>query len=193
MMNLNVNSTPRTTVAPKTKLIPSVMPKSLVRLHVLGDMMRNFGATEEQTSIAQQGFSEGLMEAFAVEGIDANGHMLDRALLSFAVLNENVELTLDTSDGRCVTEAFSLKLAKALEYSVQAMRRKNLSVRFIYYFSPHVTSNPEKYRHVLARFGLVPATIPDCPPGMMLRPIVTVRPGRDTGITFSHESAWKTR
>ena len=150
------------------------------------------GATDDQLRIAQQGFAEGLMKGVTIRGLDAAGFVRESARLDFQDITNDDNLTLDTSKGQAMTEALSVHLAKAVEYSVGTMQRKGLATSFVFHFKPHVATDPAVFEATLARFGLAPSSDPGTPPGTALRAVVKVVPGRDAGITYSHFTAWRT-
>lgn len=174
-------------MSPTVKLKATVLPLSVVRTALLGDLMKNFGADDEQIRIAQQGFAEHLLMGVIVIGMDANGVTQDHVELDFEKLRADTTITVDTSGGRSMIEALSVKLAHAVAYSVEAMRRKGLTISFRYHFMPAVWNDLAKRHAMLARFNLMshddnlgyfPGTGP--------RLLFSVKPGADSGTRYSH-------
>lgn len=173
---------------PVTNLTPTVIPTSLVRLTIIGDMIKNLGGSDADIRIAQAGFAQGLIAGVQVNGLDANGHIRDAATLRYDDLVNDVNLTLDLNNGRSMTEALSVKLAKALEYSVYRMRSQNLRPEFIHLSRPGQTI----VGNTIGGLSVGPDTSTP-PPGHALREVLRVTPGLDRGLHYSHSTAYSTR
>lgn len=177
---------------PQVQLKTTVIPTSLMRLAVLGDVMKNFGATDEQIRIAQQGLADGLMDRLTVNGRDGSGYIQDQVTLHFEQLARDVDLSLDGGGGRSMIEAVSLKLAHAVLYSVSLMRRKGLAISFLYGFTPKVSGDPRTLDQTLMRFGLQPCgEWEGFAPGYGPRQLFSITPGRDRGMHYAHVAAWR--
>lgn len=168
------------------KLKATVVPRSVVRATILGDVMANFGLPPDVIELAQRGYASGDISGISICGIDHRGYIADQANLMFDQLTNNDGLSVDTSSGRSMIEAVSVKFAYAVEYSVNTMRRKGLSIQYRYHF--YAGRN-----HEMGRYNLVPSNGSEYEPGHSLRQIFSVQPGMDPGITYSHATTWRMR
>ena len=155
--------------------------------------MKNFGATDNDIRIAQEGFANGHICGLAVKGRDHTNYVRDEAFLNFDHLTQDDNVDIDVSGGRSMIEAVSLKFAYGVAYSVNLMRRKGLRVTLHYHFRPHTWADPAKYQSLLARYGLVPGNdSQDYEPGTAMRRIFEINPGLDKGISYSHATCRRT-
>lgn len=176
---------------PVVKLKATVIPKSLVRATILGDIMANFGIPQNVIDIAQQGFAEGLINGVTIRGTGWDGYIKDEATVRFEDLKQDLDLEVDVSDGKSMIEAISLKFAHAVSYSINTMKRKGLSISYIYRFPPAINNNPDRFSQALTRLGLVQVSGrgPRHEPGTRMRTLFTLRPGMDKGIAYSHATS----
>ena len=130
---MNVNLKPPT---PVTTLKPTVIPLTIMRCTMIGDLMTNFGFTEQQARIAQEGYAAGLLSGITIEGLNAAGHIEDEASMWFQALAQEINVSVDVSGGRSMIEAVSRKLAHGVSYSVALMRRKGLRINVRYHLTP---------------------------------------------------------
>lgn len=166
---------------PVTTLEPTVVPQLTMRATILGDTLNAFGMHADEIRIAQDGFAEGLINAVHIKGLDAHGYVADEAVLRFDAIQREVNMTVDMSDGRSMTEAISRQLARHIVYSADLMKRKGLRITFTYRFPGHVNTE-----QVFARFNLVAGAPQAYAPGYAPRRIFSVTPGADKGVHFAH-------
>lgn len=178
---------------PTVQLKTTVVPTSIVRISILGDVLKNFGATDEQIRIAQQGFAERLFNRVTINGLDSSGYIQDQVTLWFDDLMNDANLSVDTSGGRSMIEAVSLKFARGVSYSVGCMRRKGLTISFFYGFTGDAWNDPSKRDATLARFNLsARGDNEGFAPGYGPRQIFSITPGLDNGTHYSHSVARRT-
>jgi hypothetical protein len=181
-------------MAPVVNLKTTVIPRSLMRATVLGDVMKNFGANDSIIRTAQEGFANGHICGLRVKGRDHTKYVRDEAYLDFDELATDDNVQVDVSGGRSMIEAVSIKFAHSVAYSVDLMRRKGLAIDFSYQFRPHVWSDPALFQSTLARYGLKPIdSNAEYEPGTAMRTLFTVQPGFDRGMSYSHATSWRTR
>ncbi|MGE3992865.1 hypothetical protein [Pseudorhodoplanes sp.] len=173
-------------MAPVVNLKATVIPRSIVRATVLGDLMANFGLPPDVIRIAQEGFATGDITGITIFGIDFAGHSQDEVQLIFSELARDDQMSVDVSGGRSMIEALSLKFAHAVAYSVATMKRKGLRIDYIYHF-------PAGRTHTMSRYGLIPRSPTLYAPGYAPRQLFSVQPGRDPGITYTHATARRIR
>ncbi|MCB1484686.1 MAG: hypothetical protein KDJ17_07325 [Hyphomicrobiaceae bacterium] len=169
-------------MAPVVQLKATVIPRSIVRTTILGDLMANFGLPPDVIRIAQQGFAAGDINGITIIGIDHAGHIQDEVRLRFQDLIRDDQMSVDVSGGRSMIEALSLKFAHAVSYSVTTMKRKGLRIEYNYQINGGRAHN-------MAMYGLAPAASVSYAPGYAPRQVFSVQPGRDPGITYSHATA----
>jgi hypothetical protein len=181
-------------MAPVVNLKTTVIPRSLMRATVLGDLMKNFGANDSTIRTAQEGFANGHICGLQILGRDHANYVRDEAYLDFDVLATDDNVQIDVSGGRSMIEAVSVKFAHGVAYSVDVMRRKGLVVTFSYQFRHHVWSDPALFQATLARYGLVMTDKSrDYEPGTAMRTLFTVNPDFDRGISYRHATSWRVR
>lgn len=178
----------------RTNLKATVIPRSLMRATVLGDLLKNFGVPDDAIRICQQGFAEGLIVGVTIKGIAHDGRPEDQATLIFDQLVDDDKMSFDLSGGRSMIEALSVKLAHAVSYSVATMRRKGLRLRFTYHFAMGVSAQSPTFENACSRFNLTPVneSLNDNL-GSNMRQVFEIRPGRDKGIAYSHATAHRVR
>lgn len=169
---------------PVTELQATVIPQLTARATVLGDVLNAFGAHADDIRIAQEGFANGDFNAVTIRGLDHNGYVADEARLLFDEIKRQANITVNLSGGRSMTEAISRQLAQAVMYSVNTMKRKGLSIRFVYWFKPHVNTVQTQ-----ARYNLSDAPAAAYAPGHGPRRMFEVTPGLDNGIHYAHYTA----
>jgi hypothetical protein len=178
---------------PVVTLKTTVIPRSIMRATVLGDLMANFGATPDIIRTTQQGYADGLMTGVIVKGRDNSNYVREEVYLDFASIDADDKVSVDVSDGRSMIEAVSIKLARAVSYSVDMMKRRGLRIEFAYRMSPRVNADPELFQSTLSRFGLFVSGSNDYEPGTAMRQLFSVSPGFDKGISYSHASSRRVR
>lgn len=168
-------------------LKPTVIPLSIVRCTMIGDLMTNFGLDDNQTRIAQQGYADGLLSGLTIKGLDASGYVQDEATLMFADLAAEINVTVDVSGGRSMIEAVSRKLAHGVAFSVQRMKRRGLRITVTYHLS---SKGMGDYHGTCNRLGLSAGGGGSTyAPGYAGRTLFTISPGLDRGTTYSHITA----
>lgn len=177
---------------PFTTLKPTVIPLTIMRCTVIGDLMTNFGLSDHQVRIAQQGYAEGLLTGITIEGLNAFGFIEDESELSFQIIAQEVNITVDLTGGRSMIEAVSRKLAHGVAYSVGLMKRKGLRIGVRYHLSPKGMANMTESCN---RLGLDPgtdkrATYAD---GYAGRTVLSITPGLDRGMTYTQRTARRVR
>lgn len=170
------------------RLTPTVIPRSLVRATVLGDVIANFGLPPDVAELAQRGFLAGDIDGISIHGIDSHGYVRDTARLSFDDLTRDDDIEVDTRGGRSMIEALSVRLAHTVSYSIATMRRKGLTLAWVYHLRPG-----RQDAQVMARYGLRPSAPLTYAPGAAPREVVAVRPGSDRGIRYSHATVFAQR
>lgn len=175
---------------PVTNLKATVIPLSMVRTTIIGDLMQNFGLSDSETRIAQQGYVEGLLSGLTIDGLDSAGFIQDQAKLMFADLASDPNVTVDVSNGRSMIEAVSRKLAHGVSYSVTLMKRKGLRINVTYHLSSKGLAD---VGGTFNRLGLTSAGSHGYAPGYAGRTLFSITPGMDRGTTYSHSTAYRTR
>lgn len=212
---------------PKVKLSLQPVPKSLVRVSVAGEFLKNMGLTSESDiRNIQQAVAEGLVTELMVVGVNAANIGKERYIVRFDPLGRDDTIHLDLSDGKSTTEALDTGFAGAVAYSVQLLKRRALSPRFYIIWSAQALANRNDLASACQRLNLImeagpqPAFSPDAmppiidapyippsagadpqtlsrftdspppaPPGYTYKPMLTITPAKDTGITYRIESA----
>jgi len=150
--------------------------------------MSNFGFPQNVVQIAQQGCLAGDIYAVSIYGVNAHNQIEDESMLSFDDLTHDDTVTVDTSGGRSMIEALSVKFAHAVAYSIATMQRKGLRLEYAFQFRAGRND-----RATMARYGLQPNDHLNFAPGIQLRQVMSVRPGRDKGIRYTHSTAFRSR
>lgn len=166
------------------KVVTTLQPIPIVtfRATVLGETLNAFGMDANNIRIAQEGYADGLIYAVTMKGIGHDGYIADEAVLVFAQIVKDANITVDTYGGkRSMTEAISRVLAQHIVYSASLMKRKGLRVEFFYWFTNHANQDATR-----ARFNLHTGTNYSYAPGCAPRQLFKVTPGGDKGTTFSH-------
>lgn len=176
---------------PVTTLKQIVIPQLQMRAGLLNDMLQNFGMPAEYAQPAVQGYVDGHINGVTVKGIGSNGYVQDHATLDLGTPTSDHEISLDLANGRSLTEAVSRKLAHGLSYSIATMQRKGLSLVYTYHLTPHVLSNPALRQSVYARLGLSDSPSHGYQPGYAPREVFAITPGLDSGVRYSHHTAWR--
>lgn len=164
---------------PALKLVPSVFPRAVVRASILGDVMKNYGLPDDVIHIAQTGLMAGDLTGVTFTGFAPSGTMRERSSLSFEVLNENDNMSMNVADGRSMVEALSRKLAYAVAASVTLMRQQRLRIQYTFHIANHANA-----AETCRKYGLTPEG--PAGDGVGMRLLFQVSPGRDRGISFSH-------
>ncbi len=167
---------------PAVKLVPSIFPRQVVRATVLGDVMKNYGLPDPVIEVAQAGLIAGDIVGITFTGIGPSGVVRERSTLSFDVLKQNDDMSMNITTGCSMVEALSRKLAFAISSSIQLMRQQNLSISYTFHIAEHCNSFA-----VCQKYGLSHNSDPLGGPPM--RQLFHVSPGRDRGISFRHFSA----
>lgn len=161
---------------PKVKLTLQPFPKSLVRVSVAGEFLRNLApGLDADTRAVQQAVAEGLVSEIIVVGVNAAGIAKQRFILRFDPLGQDTTIHLDLTDGRSTTEALDTGFAGAMAYSVQLMRRRALSPNIYVVWSAEALSNPTNLAAACQRLNLtmnvpLPTFQPDLPAPPSLPP-----------------------
>ena len=167
--------------------------KSIVRTAVAAEFVKNFGADDATVRIVQQAVSEGLISSIIIYGMAPNGYAMDDVVLTFDELTEDVKISVDSAEGKSMTEALDVGLAGGMAYAVAMFRRKGLTPKFEYRWSARAKAEPGLTASTQARFGWVEAQpvqravsyAPDYAP----RQIISIRPARDKGIHYTVSTA----
>jgi hypothetical protein len=160
----------------------TVIPRSIMRATVLGDVMKNFGLPDNTIAIAQRGFASGDITGITIYGLGPDGYVRDEATLTFNELRQDDQVSVDMSGGRSMVEAISLKFAHAVGYSVNAMKRAGLRLTYVYHFAPG-RDDPV----TITSYGLSIGNGNSYAPGTAPRQLFAISPGFDRGITYRHE------
>lgn len=162
---------------PKVKLSLQPVPKSLVRVAVAGEFLKNMGLTDEgEIRSIQQAVAEGLVSELMVLGVNAANIGKERFMLRFDPLGRDDTIQLDLSDGKSTTEALDTGFAGAVAYSVQLLKRRALSPRFYIIWSQQALANRNDLASACRRLNLImdagpqPAFSPDAMPPMFDTP-----------------------
>lgn len=221
---------------PKVKLSLQPVPKSLVRVSVAGEFLKNMGLTSESDiRNVQQAVAEGLVSELVVVGVNGANIGKERFILRFDPLGRDDTIQLDLSDGKSTTEALDTGLAGAVAYSVQLIKRRALTPKFFIIWSAQALANGNDLAAACRRLNLtmdagpqpafspdspVPATTnmpytppaptslpsfrppqlasfqsspPPAPPGYTYKPVLTITPAKEKGISYRIESATRTK
>lgn len=219
---------------PKVKLSLQPIPKSLVRVSIAGEFLKNMGLLSASAiRNVQQAVAEGLVSDLLVVGVNAANIGKERFILRFDPLGRDDTIHLDLSDGRSTTEALDTGLAGAMAYSVQMLKRRALTPQFYIIWSAQALADKAQLASACQRLNLVmdageqtpfqpdndpsmytpplpptmPAAdqapagdatqwaseLPPAPPGYTYRPVVTVRPAKEPGITYRIETAMRSK
>lgn len=135
---------------PKVQLKASVIPRSIMRATVLGDVMLNHGLPENVIKTVQQGFATGDVTGIAIYELDHASSVREQAMLTFAQMSRDDEVRIDVSNGRSMIEAVSRRFAHAVAASVQLIKRQGLGVDYTVFFRDDAT---------MARHGYSPKTV----------------------------------
>ncbi len=168
-------------VTPKLGPTPLLVP--VVQTYMLGDFMRAFGIDEHVIQLCQQGYTNGDFRGVEITGL-CNGLPAERTTLLFKDVMRDASITLDTSSNVSITEQLSRRFAQSILTSVTTMRRQGLQITYSYLFS--AKGNANRY-DTLARYGLIPGTPADLPPGMAFRDIYSAH-HKPTGAVLTHAS-----
>lgn len=141
--------------------------------------MKNYGIPDEIIHIAQTGLMAGDFTGMTFTGFSPSGALRERASLSFDILKDNDNMTMNVSDGRSMAEALSRKLAHAVAASIHLMRQQRLRIQYTFHCSEHAS-----VAEICQKYGLTQEAPQKDATEMRLAFRVT--PGRDTGITFGH-------
>lgn len=203
---------------PRVNLKLQPVPKSIVRVTIVGEFLKNMDLFDDDTiRNVQQAQSEGLVEKLIIDGQDAANIARIRFTLAFAPLDQDVMLHLDLGDGKSTTEALDVGLAGALAYSVEIIKRRRLRPHLYVTWSAKALANPHNLQAACARLNFVtsnlPAYQPDMPtpphydmppsttttparpltlgppPRTPFKPLLTIQPAKDPGITYTIETA----
>lgn len=164
---------------PAPKLVPSVLPRAVVRASILGDVMKNYGIPDNVIHLAQTGLIAGDFIGITFTGYAPSGAFRERSTLMFDTLTENDNMTMQVADGRSMVEALSTKLAHAVAASVGLMLQQRLRIHYTFLYAPGVNASDGCRKYGLTMVD--PSS--EQPQGRLL---FSVTPGRDRGITFSH-------
>lgn len=209
---------------PKVKLSLQPIPKSIVRVSVAGEFLKNMGLTNEaDIRNIQQAVAEGLVSELVVVGVSAANIGKERFILRFDPLGRDDIIHLELADGKSTTEALDTGFAGALAYSVHLLKRRALSPRFYIIWSPQALSNRVELGNACQRLNLttdagpLPSFQPDAypslpmqppsssppvtwnaeapppPPNHVYKPVLTIRPGKEPGISYAIETATRIR
>lgn len=212
---------------PKVKLSLQPIPKSLVRVSVAGEFLRNMGLTNESDIRGvQQAVAEGLVSELVVVGFNGTRIAKERFILRFDPLGRDDTIHLDLSDGKSTTEALDTGFAGAMAYSVQLMKRRALTPSFYIIWSAEALADRNRLAAACQRLNLTmdigplpsfqpdsaplpspPATYPTASqsttnwqsaappasPGYAYKPVLTIKPGKDSGITYRIDTATKAK
>lgn len=169
---------------PTPKLVPSLLPRAVVRATILGDVMKNYGIPDDVIHIAQTGLMAGDFSGMTFTGFSPTGILRERATLSFDTLKENDTMAMNTVDGRSMAETLSRKFAQAVAASIHLMRQQRLGIHYTFLFAPYVDAGS-----ACQKYGLTYEPQQANLPADTMRPLFSVSPGRDRGITFVHHTA----
>jgi hypothetical protein len=177
---------------PKVKLSLQPVPKSLVRVSVAGEFLKNMGLTDEnEIRNIQQAVAEGLVSELMVLGVNSANIGKERFILRFDPLGRDDTISLDLSNGKSTTEALDTGFAGAVAYSVQLLKRRALSPRFYIIWSAQALADKNELAAACRRLGLTmdagqqPAFSPDTmPPALIDMPRVPTAPSYDSEPSF---------
>ena len=169
---------------PQLNLKTTPVPLSTARVVLIGDLLKNFDASDNNIRIAQQGHTEGLFDRTIVLGLDHHGYVQEEAVLQFEELIDDIKLSLDTASGRSMFELLNPRMAATLRYSIDTFKRLGLRPSFVFHWSARAHANPNLIADAQARFGLSPAPMPTYAPGYAARRYVSITPGLDKGTHF---------
>lgn len=143
---------------PKVRLHVQAIPKTLVRVGVAGDFVKNLSlGSLSDTDIRniQQAVAEGLIARIAVTGIDANSIPRERFWLRFDPLTDDAKVMLDLENGKSTIEAVDVGMAGGVAAAVQILRRKALRPQVSFDYSADAMANPSRLAEAKRRLGFV--------------------------------------
>lgn len=169
---------------PTPKLVPSVLPRAVVRATVLGDVMKNYGIPDNIIHIAQTGLMAGDFTGMTFTGYAPSGAVRERASLSFDELTENDDMTMHLGNNQSMVEALSRKFAHAVAASIHLMRQQHLRIHYTFHFAEFVNVDT-----ACQKYGLTYEPASERSDADNMRMVFRVSPGRDRGIHFAHYTA----